>query len=762
MFDNYNVSIHPETGEVLAGIHAGSNIYYTINTVRPGFTGSKPSKADITAARFAHVDIDPSPDWDKAGTLASLIEAGATVVVDSGNGLQGLWRVDCDVPTVERINRGLIARFHADKGTWNADRLFRVPGYTNYPNAKKRAAGRVPAPAELLWQDGPHWTAEQLRALFPEPAPAAPAVPEIALGPWQVETVESLALPPDLAGMVTTTGPDRSAHAMSVAARLARAQYTNEQIMGLLMNPDYPWSGTIQEQADPERQAMRKVRDAAALRPDLDALFPPTTAVVGVLPEPPVVTVAREAGYTPHNGGVLLPEEQMRYFEGCVYISSMDKVMTPSGEIFGQSQFDNTYGGQSFVITSDGQGAPSKSAWEAFNRNQRFKAPRVNDLCFRPELPPLSVVEEGSWRLLNSYIPIETPRTPGDPSKFLDWLQRLLPVERDRRILLSYCASIIQNPGLKAQWWPVLIGTMGNGKTLILSAIEFCIGSQYVHLPNSSKMTRSGINFNGWMRNKLFLGLEEIYSAQRRDFLEEFKPYVTNRRLPIEGKGIEEYTGDNRANGIMLTNHIDGVPINPNERRYAPFITAQESEEDCYRDGLTPAYFSDIWDWLEGRGAYADRGGQYGYRVVNHYLRSYVPDPEFDPAQGATRRPKTSCFDRAVEAGRGGIEQEVMAAIDEERVGFAGGWVSSKFLDDLIAQSRVKVPRNKRKDLMGSLGYIWHPALEQGKATANVQPDGIRSRLYVRVGSAQAALSEPGEICRAYTQAQVATRLEGP
>lgn len=495
-------------------------------------------------------------------------------------------------------------------------------------------------------------------------------------------------------------------------------------------------------------------------RPKGEEMFPEDEDTpLAVITEPPMVSRAREAGFTPHNGGMLLPDDQIRYFEGCVYISALDKVMTPNAELFGQSQFDNTYGGQAFVITSDGQGAPSKSAWEAFLRNQRFKPPRVNDLCFRPELPSLSVVEDGSWRLLNSYIPIETPRTKGDPSKFLDWLERLLPVERDRRILLSYCASIIQNPGLKAQWWPVLIGTMGNGKTLILSAIEFCIGSQYVHLPNSSKMTRSGINFNGWMRGKLFLGLEEIYSAQRRDFLEEFKPYVTNRRLPIEGKGIEEYTGDNRANGIMLTNHIDGVPINPNERRYAPFITAQESEEDCYRDGLTPAYFSDIWDWLEGRNEYAHRGQQYGYRVVNDYLQSYVPEPEFDPAQGATRRPKTSCFDRAVEAGRGGVEQEIMAAIDEERVGFAGGWVSSKFLDDLIATSRVKVPRNKRKDLMGTLGYVWHPGLELGKATSILQPDGIRSRLYVRVGTPQAALKEPGAICRAYSQAQIETKL---
>src|SRR5690606_33993741 len=134
------------------------------------------------------------------------------------------------------------------------------------------------------------------------------------------------------------------------------------------------------------------------------------------------------------------------------------------------------------------------------------------------------------------------------------------------------------------------------------------------------------------------------------------------------------------------------------------FITAQETEEDCYRDGLTPAYFSDLWDWMDGKGAYAHLGAEYGYRVLNHYLHKHVPVPEFDPFQLATRRPKTSCFDRAVEASRGGVEQEVLNAIEEERTGFAGGWVSGKYLDDLIDSARVRVPRNKRRDLMKSLG----------------------------------------------------------
>ncbi len=380
-------------------------------------------------------------------------------------------------------------------------------------------------------------------------------------------------------------------------------------------------------------------------------------------------------------------------------------------------------------------------------------------MCFRPELAPLEIVSEGNLSLVNGYIPIETPRTEGDPEPFLNHMRLLFPDDRDRSILLSYMASTLQNVGFKAQWWPVIQGAKGNGKTLFLNVMAFAHGEQYSHLPNTSKMTRNGINFNGWMRNKLFLGLDEIYSAQRRDFLEEFKPYVTNRKLPIEAKGEDEYTGDNRANGIMLTNHKDGVPIDADERRYAPFFTRQQSAEDCQRDGLTSEYFVDLWAWLRGEGAYESHGADYGFRVINWFLRQYRTDPNFDPAKLATRAPRTSSKDEAIIAGRGTIEQEVLSAIDEERPGFAGGWVSGKALDDLIERMRVRVPRNKRRDLMQSIGYDWHPALVDGKATSVVQPDGVRCKLYAKVKSPGWHLTEPGEIARTYTDAQVGARL---
>jgi len=47
-------------------------------------------------------------------------------------------------------NRFMIQQFSGDVGTHNVDRIFRLPGTVNRPDAKKRARGRVESPARLL------------------------------------------------------------------------------------------------------------------------------------------------------------------------------------------------------------------------------------------------------------------------------------------------------------------------------------------------------------------------------------------------------------------------------------------------------------------------------------------------------------------------------------------------------------------------------------------------------------------------------------
>ena len=458
------------------------------------------------------------------------------------------------------------------------------------------------------------------------------------------------------------------------------------------------------------------------------------------------VELRQGTGYMGHDG-------QLGHFAGCVYVRSDDRVYTPDGDLLNKSRFDATYGGYEFVVDAQGQKLVT-SAWDAFTQNRVYAAPWAHALCFRPEQPSGAIIRDENRALLNTYVPIETKRVAGDPARFVEFVEKILPVERDRRVLLSYMASMVRNPGYKFQWWPVLQGAEGNGKSLLLRVLSFAIGQRYTHLVDVHKMAKVGNNFNGWIQGNLFVGVEEIYVAERRDFLEAFKATVTNDRLPVEKKGVDQTTGDNRVNGLLLTNHKDGVPINIDGRRYAVFFTAQQSAADIEAAGMGGRYFPDLYDWLHGRKAYAALGPNYGYAVVNEYLRSYAIAEEFDPAGICTRAPETSSTQAALVASRGRAEQEIVEAIEQGRPGFAGGWVSSKAVDDLLDRIRAHVPRNKRRDLLLSLGYDYHPSLVEGRSNVIVQPDNGKPRLYIKRGHIVGNITNPAEVAHRYTRDQ--------
>jgi len=127
-----------------------SNLHYQVNEVRAGLLNRKPTKADIARVLHLHADIDV---YDEATLqrIRSFVPA-PTLIVFSGGGFQPLWTLrepTTDFDRVERINM-VIAKALGGDNCHNVDRLLRLPGTINMPNAKKRAAGRVPTLARII------------------------------------------------------------------------------------------------------------------------------------------------------------------------------------------------------------------------------------------------------------------------------------------------------------------------------------------------------------------------------------------------------------------------------------------------------------------------------------------------------------------------------------------------------------------------------------------------------------------------------------
>jgi hypothetical protein len=163
------------------------NLYFTPNPLRPSAPkNKKAAKTDVAAIVFIPADLDPNPgETPEAAKRRYLdqIDKGVvprpTAAIISGNGLQGLWQLEtpiilgepalvdgelkfapedqAKIDDVEARSKALMERLGAKPGTQNVDRILRLPGTINYPNAKKKREGRVECMSELLWSDGPSY-----------------------------------------------------------------------------------------------------------------------------------------------------------------------------------------------------------------------------------------------------------------------------------------------------------------------------------------------------------------------------------------------------------------------------------------------------------------------------------------------------------------------------------------------------------------------------------------------------------------------------
>ncbi len=422
------------------------------------------------------------------------------------------------------------------------------------------------------------------------------------------------------------------------------------------------------------------------------------------------------------------------YFEGCVYVVRRDEMFIPTGQLVGKSPFDGIYGGPQFLLDYEGS-KKVRSAWEMFRQNSQVDMPKAWDICFRPELPAGRIVDIEGLPFLNIYVPLVTPRVEGDPAPFVEHVHRMLPHGRDAELLLHWMASAVQNPGAKFQWWPVVQGTKGNGKSLLLRVMYRAIGERYSHQVRADSVIKTGNQFNDWIVGKLFLGFEEIRSSEgRRDFVEIMKDTVTAERMATEGKGAGQATSDNRANGLMCTNHEDACPTDDDERRWGIFFCAQQNDEDMMRDGLTVPYFQALYEWLKN---------ENGYAIVTNYLATRPLECALDPARGLQRAPETTSTHRAVAESLGILEQEIVDAIESGMVGFRHGIVSSLAMRSLFDRMRKTIGPRRYRKIMSAIGYVTHPALETNKGRPNnAMRDGTRPTLYFAKGGPFLAVTD--------------------
>jgi hypothetical protein len=439
---------------------------------------------------------------------------------------------------------------------------------------------------------------------------------------------------------------------------------------------------------------------------------------------------------------LLTIDKQIEYFKHCVFDVKNSRIYTPAYGLLDQKTFKAVYGGYIFLLGNEYDSKTTTDAWKAFTESQGYNFPVVHGTVFRPTEPPHAIVYRNGKQYVNTFVPLDVPCAEGDVSPFTELLHKLLPVERDRQILLAYMAACVQYPGVKFQWCPLLQGAQGNGKTFLAETVAHAVGIEYTHSPNTKDIDNK---FNAWIINKQFINVEEVSLSDRKDVMEVLKPMITNTRLEAQGKGTNQDMIENIANFFMCSNYKNAVRKTKDDRRYAVFFTAQQEAEDIIRDGMGGDYFPNLWNWAR----------KEGYKYITHYLREYKIPNELNPAKSCHRAPDTSATMEAISESLTVREQEVLNAIAEGAHGFQGGWISTIALNRRFKNCGLRVAPNAVKNLMNEIGYVQHPNLLCGRVNNPIPTeDNKKPVLYIKKGHINANIEGGSNIAEAYIKAQ--------
>ena len=475
------------------------------------------------------------------------LEPEASALINSGNGIQALWRLEtpialappidgklsseaaATIADVEARSKALMERMGAKPGTQNIDRILRLPGTINLPNKKKRKAGRVPCEAQVLRANGAVYSLNS----FPPPQAAAepPQAARQQNKPW---SLDALPISDRVRNLIRGIDdpehpyPSRSERVMAVLVALAGAGYLDEEMRAVIHG--YPIGDHVREQSDPEKYLDRQIARARQMAIDPDvAKLNEKYALVIVGDKTAVLTTGAK-------GIKFLTISAFEQWLANRFIRRGNKRVSLAKYWLSHPQ-RRQYEGVVF--------APGRVVANHYNLWKGFAA---------------------------------EPR-PGDCSKFLAHVRDNVCRGNENLYhwVIGWFAQIFQHPDKKIGTSLVLRGPQGVGKTKVGEVIGSLLGEHYKLVSDPRYITG---RFNSHLADCLLLHADEAFWAGDHAAEGKLKDLITGHDHFIEYKGKEPVRVQNFVRLLVTGNDDWLVPAGLGERRPAVLDVGQEHMQD--------------------------------------------------------------------------------------------------------------------------------------------------------------------------------------
>lgn len=384
------------------------------------------------------------------------------------------------------------------------------------------------------------------------------------------------------------------------------------------------------------------------------------------------------------------PESQLPgWAKGCCYVAGQDVFFFRQGDRrYAPDVLNNMFNVYLMPQGGNDSGKPSIYAKDYLLNVVRI--PRVDQFSYDPANAGLTFITDPvtHTRFVNTYRPTypEPDETGAAELGALVEAHVHNLFDQYAEMLLSYLCFIVQNPGRKIRWSPLLQGAPGCGKTFIAMLLKAVLGPTNVRLTDADQLFR---NYNGWAEGAQVVAFEEVrvVGHNRHQVMNRLKPVITNDEVTIEEKYVKASQAPNITNYILLTNYQDALALTPDDRRYFVLFARYQTEEQVAEMGKD--YFRKLF------GAIDHHAPQ-----LRHWMLSRPICDEFDPNGHA---PRTIYRSEMVGAASSPIAVAIREALDdstnplitEDAVSLKAltDWLSAKGIREGSGQSITSVLR---------------------------------------------------------------------
>ena len=236
---------------------------------------------------------------------------------------------------------------------------------------------------------------------------------------------------------------------------------------------------------------------------------------------------------------------------------------------------------------------------------------RTARLCYRPDIDS-RIVTDRTTSAINLHTPTTVRPVAGDPSPWIEFLEYLFPVERERDELKRWCATLIARPEVKMTYGVLLVSErQGMGKsTLGERILAPLVGLHNTGFPGERDIVES--NFNSWVANKRLVVVGEIYTGQSFKAYNTLKSYLTDKNINVNEKFQRSYTIENWAHVIACSNSRKALRVEETDRRwFYPELSEtpwDQKKWQEFHDWISSGGLGIIMHWAKNYGKYVVAG----------------------------------------------------------------------------------------------------------------------------------------------------------